>query len=57
MNTEADSGSSSTSLPGIALAREWSTPQLVRLGAIADVTAVVDNIGRNDGGKFPKRRT
>lgn len=35
----------------------WVTPRLKRLGSVAKLTAAVDNSGRNDGGKFPKRRT
>lgn len=35
----------------------WTAPRLERLGSVAKLTAAVDNSGRNDGGKAPKRRT
>ncbi|MHB1311697.1 MAG: hypothetical protein ACYC3L_06735 [Gemmatimonadaceae bacterium] len=35
----------------------WVRPCLERMGTVAQVTGKVDNIGRNDGGKWPKRRT
>lgn len=35
----------------------WSAPRLLRLGTVAALTAKVDNKGKNDGGKWPKRRT
>ena len=37
--------------------RQWSTPHLVRLGTVADVTSRVDATGRNDGGSGQKKRT
>jgi hypothetical protein len=35
----------------------WSTPRLLRMGSVAALTSKVDNLGKNDGGKWPKRRT
>ena len=35
----------------------WSAPRLLRLGTVAALTAKVDNKGKNDGGRWPKRRT
>ena len=35
----------------------WTAPHLVRLGTVAVVTGKRDNVGRNDGGSYPRRRT
>ncbi|MDP1891180.1 MAG: hypothetical protein Q8K55_09830 [Gemmatimonadaceae bacterium] len=35
----------------------WPTPRLIRMGTVAALTSKVDNKGKNDGGKAPKRRT
>ena len=35
----------------------WSAPRLLRMGSVAELTSKVDNSGRNDGGRWPKRRT
>ncbi|MDP1891182.1 MAG: hypothetical protein Q8K55_09840 [Gemmatimonadaceae bacterium] len=35
----------------------WSAPRLLRMGSVAALTSKVDNRGKNDGGKWPKRRT
>ncbi|MDP1891181.1 MAG: hypothetical protein Q8K55_09835 [Gemmatimonadaceae bacterium] len=35
----------------------WSVPRLARMGTVAALTQRVDNRGKNDGGKYPNRRT
>lgn len=35
----------------------WLPPELLRLGSVTSLTSKVDNRGRNDGGRFPRRRT
>ncbi len=35
----------------------WVRPRLVRLGSVAQVTARIDNAGRNDGGSGTMKRT
>ena len=43
--------------PDAEARREWSTPLLVRLGSVAEMTSKVDIVGRNDGGVLSKKRT
>ena len=43
--------------PMTQMSRQWSSPQLVRLGTIAEVTSKIDRIGRNDGGSGLGKRT
>lgn len=35
----------------------WVRPRLVRAGSVAQVTAKIDNQGRNDGGTGQMKRT
>lgn len=35
----------------------WVRPRLVRVGSVAQVTAKIDNVGRNDGGIGQMKRT
>lgn len=37
--------------------RTWVRPLLVRVGSVAQVTAKVDAVGRNDGGTGTMKRT
>lgn len=37
--------------------QSWVRPRLVRVGSVAQVTAKVDNQGRNDGGTGSMKRT
>lgn len=37
--------------------RTWVRPRLVRVGSVAQVTAKIDNSGRNDGGIGSMKRT
>ena len=52
-----EGNSNSISSPETTARREWSTPQLVRLGDVAEITSKVDTVGRNDGGVGTKKRT
>ncbi len=42
---------------GLRVRQPWVRPRLVRVGSVAQVTARVDNKGRNDGGSGSMRRT
>lgn len=35
----------------------WTKPELRELGDAKSLTQRVDNLGRNDGGRWPTRRT
>jgi hypothetical protein len=42
---------------GTRALQSWVRPRLVRVGSVAQVTAKVDKVGRNDGGSGGMRRT
>jgi len=61
MRNDTGSRVSSTTSEQIAgaepAARAWVQPRLVRVGTVAQLTAKIDWLGRNDGGSFPRFRT
>ncbi|MFA6167282.1 MAG: hypothetical protein WC700_11745 [Gemmatimonadaceae bacterium] len=42
---------------GMRALQPWVRPRIVRVGSVAQVTAKVDNTGRNDGGIGQMKRT
>lgn len=42
---------------GLRALQPWVRPRLVRVGSVAQVTAKIDNQGRNDGGIGQMKRT
>ena len=58
-----DNGSDGSSKRGAGIVpvdsarKAWVSPRLVHMGSVSQVTAKIDNIGKNDGGGGAKKRT
>jgi hypothetical protein len=52
-----DKAESAAYRPEVFARLTWKAPRLARMGTVAALTRKVDNVGRSDGGFFPKRRT
>lgn len=57
MNRPATTRTAAASDASASARVPWAAPELQRLGTVAALTTKVDTVGKNDGGKWPKRRT